>query len=377
MNLRVIDELLPRRAARHAAQPTAVLEPYARVRGVGVSLPASTYSQETLLEACCDVWKDRPRSLKRLRQMHRSVQVESRHLALPLEATRALKGFEEANDAYIRRAVDLGSEALLAALAAADLQPSDLRHIFFVSITGIATPSIDARIAARIGLRPDIKRTPIFGLGCVAGAAGLARASDYVRAYPEHATALVSVELCSLTLQRQDASVRNLIASALFGDGAAAVVLGGPMSPGDGPRVLASRSVLYPGTEDAMGWDVTGEGFRLVLSADVPNIVHANLRRDVDGFLADHGLRLSDIESYVSHPGGPKVLRAIEAALDLDDEALAVTWDGLRRVGNLSSASVLCVLEETMRTRRPRAGSYGLMLSMGPGFCSELVLLQW
>ncbi len=176
--------------------------------------------------------------------MHRSVQVESRHLALPLEATRALKGFEEANDAYIRRAVDLGSEALLAALATADLQPSDLRHILFVSITGIATPSIDARIAARIGLRPDIKRTPIF------------------------------------------------IASALFGDGAEAVVLGGPMSPGDGPRVLASRSVLYPGTEDAMGWDVTGEGFRLVLSADVPNIVHANLRRDVDGFLADHGLRL-------------------------------------------------------------------------------------
>ncbi len=218
---------------------------------------------------------------------------------------------------------------------------------------------------------------PIFGLGCVAGAAGIARAADYVKAYPDQVALLVSVELCSLTLQRQDLSIPNLISSGLFGDGAAAVVVVGSERPAAGPRILASRSVFYPDTERVMGWEISERGFQVVLSAEVPEMVRRHLRRDVDRFLADHGHRREEIASWVAHPGGPRVLEAMAEALELPAEALDVTWRSLREVGNLSSTSVLLVLEETLRVRRPQPGSLGLLLAMGPGFCSELVLLEW
>ncbi|MBP1620549.1 MAG: transferase, partial [Acidobacteria bacterium] len=238
-------------------------------------------------------------------------------------------------------------------------------------------PSIDARLVNRLGLRSDVKRVPIFGLGCVAGAAGIARAADYLAAYPDQAAVLLSVELCSLTLQRDDLSVPNLIASGLFGDGAAAVVLGGRRRGLAGPRVLATRSVFYPDTERVMGWDVTDGGFRIVLSADVPEVVRDFLRRDVDAFLAEHGLTRDRITTWIAHPGGPKVLLAMAEALELGDGALEPAWRTLREVGNLSSTSVLLVLEDVMRASRPPNGSYGVILAMGPGFCSEFVLVRW
>jgi alkylresorcinol/alkylpyrone synthase len=191
--------------------------------------------------------------------------------------------------------------------------------------------------------------------------------------------ALVAVELCSLTVQRDDASAPNLVASGLFGDGAAAVVAaGGDHAHDDLPQVevLDSRSHLYPDTERAMGWDITASGMRIVLDAAVPDLVHEHLRGDVDAFLADAGLTRSDIGFWVTHPGGPKVLEAIEDALDLPRAATQLTWDSLSRLGNLSSASVLHVFEDTLRERPPAPGSYGLLMAMGPGFCSELVLLR-
>jgi alkylresorcinol/alkylpyrone synthase len=245
-----------------------------------------------------------------------------------------------------------------------------------VTVTGVATPSIDARLMNRMGLRRDLKRTPIFGLGCVAGAAGIARAADYLRGHPDETVALLSVELCSLTLQQEDFSIANLIASGLFGDGAAAVILTGADIPSDGPEIVTTRSVFYRDTEHVMGWDVTSEGFRVVLSGDVP-VIARGIRSDVEAFLAESGLALGDIESFVCHPGGPKVLEAFEEALDQPREAFELTWRSLARVGNLSSASVLMVLADTMAERRPPAGSHGLLISMGPGFCAELVLLKW
>jgi alkylresorcinol/alkylpyrone synthase len=188
---------------------------------------------------------------------------------------------------------------------------------------------------------------------------------------------LVSVELCSLTLQRRDLSIPNIIASGLFGDGAAAVVQVGSERANGGPSVVASRSIFYPRTEEVMGWDITEEGFRVVLSADVPTVVREHVRGDVESFLADQNLGLEQISSYVCHPGGPKVLEALQAALGLPVDALALTWESLKSLGNLSSASVLMVLRDTLERRRPAAGTYGLMLAMGPGFCSELVLLRW
>jgi alkylresorcinol/alkylpyrone synthase len=226
-------------------------------------------------------------------------------------------------------------------------------------------------------LPADMRRTPIFGLGCVAGAAGIAQAADYVRAYPDRVAVLLSVELCSLTWQRSDLTIANLIASGLFGDGAAAVVVAGDNVAAQGPEIVDTASSFYPDTEGAMGWDISEEGFRIVLSPDVPAIIRAKLPGDVDALLARNGLTRSDVGSWVLHTGGPKVLDAMAGSLGLEREACAASWDSLREVGNLSSASVLLVLEEIMQNRRPAPGTWGVLAALGPGFCAQLVLLRW
>jgi alkylresorcinol/alkylpyrone synthase len=315
----------------------------------------------------------------RVDELHRAVKVAGRYMALPLEEYERLQTFEQHNNAWIRVALDVSEAATRDALARAGLGPKDVDHIYFVSVTGIAVPSIDARLVNRLGMRADVKRTPIFGLGCVAGAAGIARASDYVRAFPNQISLLVSAELCSLTLQRGDLSVANLIASGLFGDGAAAVVIGGGerAARATEPRVIDTRSVFYPNTERVMGWDVVDTGFKIVLSAAVPDIVYKHVGGDVDAFLAAHQLDRSRIKHFVAHTGGPKVLMAFAEALALPPDALKRSWDSLERTGNLSSASVLFVLRELFDSGEAQPGDLGLLLAMGPGFCAELLLLQW
>ncbi|MEE8138037.1 MAG: 3-oxoacyl-[acyl-carrier-protein] synthase III C-terminal domain-containing protein [Thermoanaerobaculia bacterium] len=348
-----------------------------KIAAVGKAFPPHYYSQETLLEAFRRVWSDRIYNQERLERLHRNVLVGGRHLALPLEEYERLESWGQANDAWVRVGEEVGARAVADALACAGLQTGDVNVLIFVSVTGIATPSIDARLMNRLSLPRQVKRMPIFGLGCVAGAAGIARAADYLKAYPGEVVVLLSVELCSLTLQLQDLSIPNLISSGLFGDGAAAVVVVGAERPAGGPRILASRSVFYPDSERVMGWDISERGFQVVLSSEVPQVVRDHLRLDVDRFLADYDLTRRDIASWVAHPGGPKVLEAVEESLELPEGALEITWRSLREVGNLSSASVLLVLAETMEGHRPAPGSLGLLLAMGPGFCSELVLLEW
>jgi alkylresorcinol/alkylpyrone synthase len=298
-------------------------------------------------------------------------------LCLPIEAYPALANFREKNDAWIASAQELGCRAIKEAMESGGIDPEQLGALFFVSITGIANPSIDARILNRMSLPRSVKRLPIFGLGCVAGAAGIARAADYVRAFPDQAAVLLSVELCSLTVQADNLSMPNLIATALFGDGASAVVVTGENLPAKGPRIIATQSNFYPQTEDAMGWDITEKGFEIVLSPKVPDIVREHLAPDVDAFLGRNGLRRSDITTWIMHTGGPAILDATAEALNLPKCALEASWDCLRRIGNLSSASVLFVLEDFLLNRRPPPSSYSILAAMGPGFCSELVLLQW
>lgn len=348
-----------------------------RIAAVGRALPPHFYDQETLLAALKKRWALRYLNLERLERLHQNVLVGGRHLALPIEEYDALTTWGRANDAWIRVAQEVGEAAVRDALGRAGLSTGDVDALLFVTVTGVATPSIDARLMNRLALPPDVKRMPIFGLGCVAGAAGIARAADYVRAYPDQVALLLSVELCSLTLQREDLSIPNLIASGLFGDGAAAVLVVGDEREAAGPRIVASRSIFYRDSERVMGWDISEDGFRIVLSADVPQVVRDHLREDVDAFLAQHGLTRREIASWVCHPGGPKVLEAMEETLELPPGALAVTWKSLREVGNLSSTSVLLVLADTLEAHRPPPGSYGMLLAMGPGFCSELVLLEW
>lgn len=253
-------------------------------------------------------------------------------------------------------------------------------------MTGLACPSIDARLVNLMNFPKDIKRTPIFGLGCVAGAAGISRTVDYVRAYPKQYAILLSVELCSLTWQENDASMAAIVASGLFGDGAAAVVVAGEETPHGRrptsveepcPRVVATKSTFYPNTEHLMGWNINQTGFNIVLSAEVPDLVNAELKNTVEDFLSENNMNMHQICSFIMHSGGPKVLLAMENSLNLPPGALSASWNSLRQRGNLSSASVLTVMQDYLYNRPGSPGCYSMMGAMGPAFCSELLLLQW
>jgi alkylresorcinol/alkylpyrone synthase len=344
-------------------------------------LPPNYTDQETLIAEFRDAWGTAHFNIERLEELHRAVQVRGRFLAVPLQEYKQLATFAARNEAWTRVAVDLGEAAVRDALDRAGLAPTDVDHIFFVTTTGIATPSIDARLANRLGLRPDVRRSPLFGLGCAGGAAGIGRAADFLRAYPERVALLLAVELCSLTLQRDDFSIPNIISSGLFGDGAAAVVLAGAAREagreGQVPRVVATGSVFYPDTERVMGWEIVDSGFKVLLSAKVPEVVRQHARDDVDAFLAAQDLARHDIRHWIAHTGGPRVLQAFEDSLELPPGALDRSWRSLRETGNLSSASVLFVLGELLDSGEPRSGDLGVLMAMGPGFCSELALLRW
>ncbi len=348
-----------------------------RIVSASSAFPEHYYSQEMLLAALQEYWGDQIENPHVLRRLHRHVGVDGRFLSLPKEEYLKMRTWGEANRHWIRTAKNLGERAVSGALADAGLHGRNLGAFFFASVTGISSPSIDALLINQMGLCRSIRRIPIFGLGCVAGAAAISRAADYVRGYPDQVAVVLSVELCSLTLQREDLSMANLISSGLFGDGAAAVIIAGADCGLSGPSILATRSVFYPDTEEMMGWDVSEKGFRIVLSREIPNIVLKNLAHDLDDFLAERGLTRADIGTWVLHTGGPKILEATADALGLKNGELDVSWQCLRRTGNLSSASVLVVLEEVMKNRRPAPGTLGLLAAMGPGFCSEFVLLEW
>ena len=348
-----------------------------RIASVASAFPKNRYDQYVLLAALKKHWGPKMENPQFIERLHGRVGVDTRNLALTIEEYEALANWKQANDHWISIATDLGAEALAAACARAGYDLKKLGAIFFVSVTGVASPSIDARIVNRLSLSPQIKRVPIFGLGCVAGAAGLARAADYTKAFPDQIAAVVAVELCSLTLQQEDLSVANLISSGLFGDGAACALVAGANVEADGPEVLTTRSVFYPDSEHVMGWDISDKGFRIVLSKEVPDVVDQHLAGDVDAFLTSQNMKRSDIGTWILHTGGPRILEATSKALALPPGALDTSWECLRRTGNLSSASVLCVLEEFMMNKRPAPGTYSLLAAMGPGFCSELVLLRW
>ncbi|MEQ9362736.1 MAG: 3-oxoacyl-[acyl-carrier-protein] synthase III C-terminal domain-containing protein [Leptospirales bacterium] len=381
------------------------------IAATATALPSHYYSQDELIAAFREMWAGRHYNLDRLEQFHRNVLVGGRHLALTIPEYSDLKGFEETNAAWTRVALELGERVLRDLLDATELPPGDVRELIFTTITGLAVPSIDARLMNRIEFSPALKRVPLFGLGCLAGAAGVARLHDYLTGHPTEAGILLSVELCSLTLQRDDVSIPNIISSGLFGDGAAAVLMTGSehplalrsrearargvtrgssesdkVEPADAiagvplsrlPRVIDSRSIFFPDSERVMGWDIVDTGFKIVLSSDVAPFARERLRPGLEAFLGEYNLGVRDIETWVAHPGGPKVIESMVEGLDLAPGALDLSLESLARVGNLSSASVLFVLQETLKTKSPAPGSYGILLAMGPAFCAEVVLLQW
>ncbi|MCI3922308.1 type III polyketide synthase [Paenibacillus sp. TRM 82003] len=353
------------------------------IASVGTAVPAHYVHQNDVREAVRHMFGSRVPHLERLLSIFEHSGIESRHFCVPLEWLSLPHTVEEKHLLFVSHATELAERAVRACLTEAGVGPENVDHIVFVTTTGTATPSIDAHLYGRLGFRSDIKRTPIWGLGCAGGAAGLSRASEYVKAFPGQCCLLVSVELCSLTFLRDDFSKSNIVATSLFADGAAAALVAGAEHPAAAhaasrPSIVGSRSKIWTDSLDVMGWNVTNDGLQVVFSKDIPTLVTRSMRELVAELLAPHGYAPEDVRRYVLHPGGAKVLRAYEEALRIEDGGLSASERVLRRYGNMSSCTVLFVLDETLRREKtPAKGEIGVAGALGPGFSSELLLLRY
>jgi alkylresorcinol/alkylpyrone synthase len=339
---------------------------------LATALPPHVVTQDEAVEVARRIYAGRE-DLLRLLRVFASSGVERRHTAFPPQYYGQAKGFEERNRDYVDQAVALAEQAARSALERAGLRPRQIDHLLVVTTTGLATPSLDALLAPRLGLRSDARRWPLFGLGCAGGAGALLRAADVVRSAPAQKALVVSVELCGQVFSTRADKPTDVVGAALFGDGAAAAVV----ADGGGPRILAARTILYEGTSHLMGWAFTSDGLRLRLSKEVADFVRERLRPEIESFLRDSSVTLDRIAHWVLHPGGRRILETYRDVFGLSDKDLRWTRGSLARVGNLSSASVLFILEDVMGSGRAHPGDRGLMCALGPGFASELVLLGW
>lgn len=345
---------------------------------VGTAVPPYEVSQETAKRFAREMFKNAFHDIDRLLQVFDHANIRKRHFSVPIDWFREARSFREKNDTYIKVACELAAKAIETCLSRTGLTAQLIDHLIFVSTTGISTPSIDAHLANLLNTSPHMKRTPIWGLGCAGGAVGLSRAYEYAKAFPRSRVMLVTVELCSLTFQPGDLSKSNLIATSLFADGAAAVLVCGDeveTVPPNSPRILATLSTLWKNTQDVMGWTLEDDGLNVVFSRDIPTIVSTLMRPNMEEFLAAEQLSIDRIDYFVTHPGGMKVIHAYEESLGLPPEKTAPARDILARFGNMSSASVLFVLERIMQD--DARGEYGIVTALGPGFSSEQLLLRW
>jgi alkylresorcinol/alkylpyrone synthase len=310
-----------------------------------------------------------------LERVHQATGVQTRYLALPLEQYRELDSFTHTNELFAEHALPLVINSTTRALKSAGIDAAEVDYMFFTTVTGLGAPSLDVALHQALGFRSDLKRVPSFGLGCVAGASGIARAADYLEGHPDGVALVVSVELCSLTIQWDDPAMANLVGTGLFGDGAATVVMVGREHPKSrGPRVVGSSSSLYPDSSEMIGWRIGHSGFRLMLQAGVPAMIDGHFGSDARNFLGTHGREPADITVWLGHPGGPRILESFSEALGLQAKDLETSWEVLARVGNLSSAAILHVLAE--KIEQP-AGTQALLFALGPGVSAEMVLLEW
>ncbi len=353
-----------------------------RLVSLATALPGHLVDQHELRDMVARLFAGSEAGSARLLRVFEHSGIEHRHLCMPLAWYSEERTFAEQNALYLTHALALGVSAATVALERAGLAARDIDHVLFVSSTGIATPSLDARLSLALGCRSDCKRTPVWGLGCAGGAAGLARARDLALADPRARVLLVAVELCSLTFRREDRDKRNLVAASLFADGAAALIVQGPAAA-DAParpfrplELLDSESTLWPGTLGVMGWDVTSRGLHVVFSRDIPSIVREHVRPGIDVFLARHALTLDQVPHLVSHPGGAKVLAAYADALGRNRESFVHAYDVLRTCGNMSSPTCMFVLERALAAGGIGAGEHALVSALGPGFSAEYVLMR-
>lgn len=351
---------------------------------IETAFPKNYYSQAEIIDSLKDIWKEKVKNTKRLQTIQENVLVGGRHLSMPLEDYFKGKTFGERNHHFIETATGLLHEAAENVLKRYNLKPSDISSLWSNTVTGFAIPSLEARLMNRLEFRQDTKRVPLLGLGCMAGVAGINRVADYLKAYPSEAVLFLSVELCSLTFQVEDISVANLVSTGLFGDGAAAVLMVGdehPLAHTAPLHILSSESVFFPDSEDVMGWDVGETGLKIILNKNVPEVTEKQLAGPLQNFLKKHNIELSDLSNILAHPGGPKVLMAMEKILDLPEKGLSHSWASLNERGNMSSVSVLDIIERHLKeyesNHKKNKGHHVLSLAMGPAFSAEIGLLKW
>jgi alkylresorcinol/alkylpyrone synthase len=346
-----------------------------RIEAVGTALPKNVVTQEQARAECEKLYAGDPKVLRLLRVFDSGVK--TRHFAFPPDYYLAKRSFEERNADYVEQGTALAESAARSCLAQAGVEPGEVDHLFFVTTTGLATPSVDALLAPRLGLRKEARRWPLFGLGCAAGAGGLIRAGELLEGRPKQRALVVSVELCGQVFALGARSPTDVVGAALFGDGAAAVLLSGDDVPGPGPRIEAAHTELFEESKHIMGWDFTSDGMRLVLSKDVCDLVNQRLRPVVEKFVRSAGLALRSFQYWILHPGGRRIIDAYRETFECDERLLRWTRDSLSRVGNLSSASVLFTLKDVLDEARPSAGEKGIMVALGPGFATEMLVLGW
>lgn len=359
-----------------------------QVLSVGTSSPPYKFTQEESLSFARNFFQDAFPNIERLLKVFETAQIDTRYFSAPMAWFKTRHSLQEKNDLYINQALACSIDAVQDCLHAETLLDEavaceDIDAIFFVSTTGFSTPSIEAKLMNHLPFSPHTKRMPIWGLGCAGGASGLSRAHEYCLAYPQANVLVVAVELCSLTFQPDDRSKSNLIGTSLFADGAACALVSGDDSAllanaalDSRPHVLATQSTFMPDSEEVMGWNVRDEGLYVVFSRSIPGLIEGWLRPDVTAFLDRHGLGLEHVSHLIAHPGGRKVLEAYESSLALPEGMTTPSREVLRHYGNMSSPTVLYVLKEHME-KNIAAGDFGVATALGPGFSSELLLLQW
>jgi alkylresorcinol/alkylpyrone synthase len=345
------------------------------IAATATALPPHTITREDVKYYMGRVFDIPERRLEAMMTIVDNAQVHKRHAIFPLDYTIEPRALSTTNNEYIEHAVKLGREAAEKCLERGGVRPDEIDLIITVSCTGFMIPSLDAHLINLMGFRSNVGRMPFTELGCAAGAMALGRAADFLRARAGGNVLIIAVELPSLTFQRKDVTQANLISSVLFGDGAAAVLVSGNGHPG--PRILVSETYTFPDSLGAMGFDLRDSGFHILLAKDVPEMIGGKIRGLVEGFLERNGRKREEIKGWILHPGGARLLGNIEAELGLTKCDTQPSWDILRNVGNLSSATILFILQEWLEKRPLKAGDYALAAAFGPGFSAEFLLLQW
>jgi alkylresorcinol/alkylpyrone synthase len=345
----------------------------AEIAAIGTAVPSHRYAQDEVAARCRGLFQDALTPARR-ESLFANAGVGHRRFVEPMDYYLPAPPFSRRNGDYLRHALPLAEAAIAEALARGGASHADVSHLVSVTTTGLLTPSLEARLAARLPFPRRIKRTPLFGAGCAGGAVALARAFEYLKGHPRETVLALSTELCSLSFLPGDGTVTQLVAAALFGDGAAAALLRGSEASGGGPEFLAAESLLFDDSLDVMGWDFGEDGMRLVLSAEAPRLVERRFGAAVDGFLERNGARRSDVSLWALHPGSRRIIEACEKALGLTAKETAPSRRFLAEHGNLSSASVLFILRDVLETA-PR-GSLGVLAALGPGFACETLLFR-